>query len=204
MAVPRLARQPVRVAVILAGGQARRMGGGDKCLLPVGGVPILARILAVLRPQVTTVAISANGPAERFAAYGCPVLPDPPDYPGAGPLAGLAASFQAFPGCPLATIPGDLPFLPEDLVARLAAAAGPAGSAHARSLGRDHPALAFHAATAAGPLEAHLAAGGRSVRGFLSERRSVAVEWGPAADGGDPFENVNDATDLMAARRRAG
>lgn len=114
--------------VILAGGLARRMGGGDKSLLPLSGRPILAHVIDRLRPQTAALALNANGDPARFAAYGLPVLPDPmADYPGplAGVLAGLLwareGGFDA-----IVTVAADTPFFPADLVARLFDAA-PAG-----------------------------------------------------------------------------
>ena len=64
------------VGVILAGGRSSRMGGGDKCLLPLGGRPVLASVLARLKPQVSDIIINANGEASRFARFGLPVIAD--------------------------------------------------------------------------------------------------------------------------------
>ena len=80
-------------ALILAGGGATRLGGGDKPLLEVGGTPMLARIIAALRPDASAIAISANGDPTRFAAFGLPVLPDGA-FAGQGPLAGVLAGLD--------------------------------------------------------------------------------------------------------------
>jgi molybdopterin-guanine dinucleotide biosynthesis protein A len=112
------------VGIILAGGRAERMGGGDKCLREVGGETILARVIARVQPQVETLVLNANGDPARFASYGLPVVPDSlPDFPG--PLAGVLAGLEwAEANRPQAhyivTVPSDGPFVPRDLVAQLA------------------------------------------------------------------------------------
>jgi molybdopterin-guanine dinucleotide biosynthesis protein A len=109
--------------LILAGGQARRMGGGDKALIEIGGRTILARVLDTLRPQTSGLALNANGDPARFAPFGLPVLPDDmEDF--AGPLAGILAGLdhlaKTLPQIEwMVSVPGDCPFLPRDLVARL-------------------------------------------------------------------------------------
>ena len=114
---------PPTLGLVLAGGLARRMGGGDKALIKVGGVPILDRVLERLRGACETIVLNANGDPARFARYGLPVVADSiPDF--AGPLAGILAGLDwAAVHAPetewLASAPGDCPFLPRDLVARL-------------------------------------------------------------------------------------
>ncbi|WP_417525005.1 molybdenum cofactor guanylyltransferase MobA [Marinovum sp.] len=109
------------LGVILAGGQATRMGGGDKGLLRLGETTILAHVIDRLQPQVTALALNANGDPARFASYGLPVVADTiPDF--AGPLAGVLAGLdhaaaQGFDR--IVTAAADTPFLPADLVARL-------------------------------------------------------------------------------------
>lgn len=124
-------KQPL--GVILAGGRATRMGGGDKGLLPLGRGTVLSHVIARIAPQVRALAINANGDPARFAAFGLPVLPDPiPGHQGplAGVLAGLdwAADQQADS---IVTVAADTPFFPCDLVPRLllAAEGGPASLA---------------------------------------------------------------------------
>lgn len=124
--------------LVLMGGRATRMGGGDKALVEIAGRPVLARLLERFRPQVGPLALSANGDPARLEAYGCPVLMDPSDAPE-GPLAGVLAGLAWADGLPgvthLATVPGDAPAPPPDLVERLlsancggvAAAHGPRG-----------------------------------------------------------------------------
>ncbi|WP_119301885.1 molybdenum cofactor guanylyltransferase MobA [Dongia deserti] len=112
------------VGVILAGGRAERMGGGDKCLLEVAGKPILARVTERVRPQVDALVLNANGDPVRFGPYGLPMAPDSvPDF--AGPLAGVLAGLEwAEAHHPharhIVTVPADGPFVPRDLVKRLA------------------------------------------------------------------------------------
>ena len=133
---------PPLLGVLLAGGAARRMGGGDKCLLLLGGRPLLAHAIDRLTPQVDAMVLSANGDPDRFAAFGLPVVADP--IPGsAGPLAGiLGAMLWARRHRPdvrqIVSVATDTPFFPDDLVARLSAAAGKDAIAIARSGGRDH------------------------------------------------------------------
>src|SRR5213082_868580 len=119
------------LGLVLAGGLARRMGGGDKARIHVGGKTILERVLARLTPQCARVILNANGDPARFADAGLPVVADSvPDF--AGPLAGILAGLDwAAAHAPdiaeVASVPGDCPFLPGDLVARLEAARAAAG-----------------------------------------------------------------------------
>ena len=187
------------VAAILAGGRARRMGGGDKPLLPLAGRPMLAHVLERVRPQVRAVALSANGDPARFAAFGLPVLPDAqPDFPGplAGVLAGLRWARRAHPDAALVlTVPGDAPLLPYDLVARLLAADVPGAAIRcAASRGRVHPVVALWPVALAGPLTAALDQGIRSVRQFALQHGLAEVDF-PAARA-DPFLNCNTTEDL--------
>src|SRR6185436_19174937 len=109
--------------LVLAGGLARRMGGGDKALIRIGNETILERALARLTPQVSGIVLNANGDPARFASFGLPVAADSvPDF--AGPLAGILAGLDWVaanrPGIAwLVSVPGDCPFLPHDLVGRL-------------------------------------------------------------------------------------
>ncbi len=110
------------VGVILAGGRSSRMGGGDKCLLPLAGRPVLASVIARLRSQVSDIVINANGEPARFARFGLPVVAD--SVAGfAGPLAGVHAGLEWVkanrPGTRyVVTVASDTPFFPEDLVQR--------------------------------------------------------------------------------------
>ena len=113
------------LGIILAGGQATRMGGGDKGLLDMGGQTLLARVIARLGPQAAGIALNANGDAARFEAFGLPVLPDSvAGFPGplAGVLAGLDWAAQQGADA-IVTVAADTPFFPLDLVDRLQATA---------------------------------------------------------------------------------
>lgn len=194
------------VGIILAGGLSRRMGGGDKALRLLAGETILARIVRRLRPQVATLLINANGPAERFG-LDLPVVPDEvPDTPGplAGILAGLDHLARAMPGAPfLLTVPADCPFLPVDLAARLVDAATDSGAAYAVSGGRSHPVAGLWRVDARHALRALLVEEGeRRVGRWLARAGAVAVEW--PAEPFDPFFNVNTPEDFAEAERLAG
>jgi len=175
-------------ALILAGGSARRMGGVDKPLLPLGNRTILAEILSRLRPQAGVVALSANGDPSRFADYCLPVLPDP--VPGQGPLAGVLQGLHWAARCgaeALLTTPGDTPFIPRDLAARLSPA-----PACASSGGHVHPLAALWPVACRGRLQGWT---NPRVRSFAEaiDMRSVAFEDAAA------FLNVNTPADLAAA-----
>lgn len=187
-------------AVIVAGGLGRRMGGGDKTLLPFGQGTVLAAILARLSPQAAPVALNANGDPARFAAFGLPVLPDPLEGQP-GPLAGILAAMDWAAGLGAAevvTVPGDAPFLPSDLILRLARAGGPALAA---SGGRLHPVAGLWPVALAGALRRRLAQGGRKVEDFARAQGARVVDFPTPPGGPDPFLNLNTPEDLAAAAR---
>lgn len=196
------------VAVILAGGLARRMGGGDKGLLRLRRRPMIDHVLDAIRPQVRAVALNANGDPRRFARLGLPILADPlPDNPGplAGILAGLRWASAMDPGAAaLLSVPTDTPLLPADLVARLeqARAHAAAAIACASSGGRLHPVVALWPVALADPLARALAAGVRSVETFAAPYGLAAAEFAIAR--ADPFLNVNDRADLALAAKLVG
>ncbi len=183
--------------VILAGGQARRMGGADKALLPLASRPLIGHVLDRLRPQVDRVLISANGDARRFASFGCPVVADAVPQ---GPLSGiLAAMIHAadLGATHVVSCPVDTPFLPDNLVARLAAAAAaaPEGLALARTTDGDHPATALWPVALAPALAAFLADGAARVTRFADAHQAARADFAePGA-----FLNLNTPEDLAAA-----
>ena len=187
-------------AVILAGGRATRMGGGDKCLLILRGRPLLAHLLDRLTPQAAPIALNANGDPARLAAFGLPVLPDPvPGQPGplAGVLAGMDwAASLGLPG--LLTVAGDTPFPPPDLAARLRAA-GPfalAASPDESGASRLHPTVGLWPVALRGPLRAAVQAGERRVGHWALANGAVRVDF---PERPDPFVNFNTPEDLSRA-----
>jgi molybdenum cofactor guanylyltransferase len=194
--------------VVLAGGLARRMGGGDKPLREIGGRTILARVIARLEPQCECLVINANGDPRRFASFGLPVVADGvEDYPG--PLAGILAALDwAAVNRPNAawifSAPGDCPFLPRDLVARLSHAliADKAELAVAASQGQSHPVIGLWSVALRDALrEALVVEGVRKVHLWTARYRLATVAW--PSQPLDPFFNANTVDDLAEAERLA-
>ena len=194
--------------VLLAGGLARRMGGGDKTLRTIGGRSILARVIDRMAPQCAGLVLNANGDPERFAAFRLPVVAD--DIHGyAGPLAGVLAGLEwlasTFPGVRWAvSVAGDTPFVPTDLVARLQAerAAADAQLAYATSGGRTHPVIGLWPSSLRHELRAYLVdEGQRKVGGFVARYRAAEVAW--PVEPFDPFFNANALQDIEEAERIA-
>lgn len=194
--------------VILAGGRASRMGGGDKGLLDLAGQPLLAHVIARLGPQVAELALNANGDPGRFAEFGLPVIAD--NLPGLpGPLAGVLAGLDwaAERGAAaVVTAAADTPFLPLDLAARLQAAAGSAGLALAASRDADgltlHPTCGLWPVRLRGALRMALEGGLRKVRVWAEAQGAGVAEF--PAQPFDPFFNVNTPEDLARALSLAG
>jgi len=191
--------------VLLAGGQSRRMGGGDKGLLDLAGKPMLAHAIERLSPQVGRMVINANGDPARFAAFGLPVVADTiPDFAGplAGVLAGMRWSRANAPAARwIATAAGDAPLLPRDLVARCIRALQerPGGIALAQSAGELHPVIGLWPVALADDLEAQLAAGIRKVLAWTDRHGTVPVPFPLVQVSGtdlDPFFNANTPQEL--------
>ena len=192
------------LGVILAGGRATRMGGGDKGMLPLGGQRIIDHVVDRLGPQVGGMALNANGDPARFAGLGLPVLADSlPDWPG--PLAGVLAGMDwaAAEGADaVVSAAADTPFLPRDLVAGLRAAAGPSGLALAASRDDEgklwrHPTFGLWPVALRDDLRAALEGGLRKVVIWTDAHGAGTAEF--MAEGGDPFFNVNKPEDLAEA-----
>ena len=197
----------------MAGGQSRRMGGGDKCLRPLDGKPILEHVIDRVRPQVAPLLLNANGDPERFAGFGLPVVADAVgDFAGplAGVLTGLEWAAERAPGCTwLASFATDAPFLPEDLVARLLAAVEAEGAdmACAASDGRDHPVFGLWPLRLRGDLRrAMVEEGIRKVDAWTARFKLARVAFPPVKTPAGPldsFFNTNRPEDLAEAERLA-
>jgi molybdopterin-guanine dinucleotide biosynthesis protein A len=196
------------LGLVLAGGLARRMGGGDKARIRIGGSTILERVLARLTPQCTAVILNANGDPARFADSGLTVVPDSvPDF--AGPLAGILAGLDwAAAHRPdlahVASVPGDCPFLPGDLVERLSAARAAAGVplACARSGEWRHPVVGLWPVALRADLRHALVEEDlRKIEIWTARHGIVTVDWPVAPI--DPFFNVNTPEDAAAAEKMA-
>ena len=194
--------------IILAGGLARRMGGGDKAMLSLSGRPLLAHVIDRLAPQVAEIALNANGEADRFAQFGLPVIAD--TVPGfAGPLAGVLAGMRwaAERGhSHIVSAAADTPFFPHDLVAQLIAAKGdqPISMAATNDPERglsEHPTFALWPVDLADDLEYALTDGHmRKVIVWTSRHGCARAVFD---EEGMPFFNVNTPEDLAEAERIA-
>jgi molybdopterin-guanine dinucleotide biosynthesis protein A len=194
--------------LVLAGGLARRMGGGDKARIRIGGKTILERVLTRLTPQCSGVILNANGDLARFADTGLRVVADSiPDFAGplAGILAGLDWAAANVPGiADIVSVPGDCPFLPPDLVERLSAARQAAGAplACARSGDWRHPVVGLWRVALRDDLRKALVEEGLHKIEIWTARHGVALADWPATPV-DPFFNVNTPDDAAEAERIA-
>ncbi len=198
------------VGVVLAGGLSRRMGGGDKSLIPVAGKPMLQHVIDRLAPQVGTVIVNANGDPGRFARFERTIVPDSVTGfagPLAGVLAGLTWARQNRPDAAyVVSAASDTPFFPIDLVTRLSAAVGdnPDTIVLAETGGKVHPVFGLWPVALADDL-AHWfeTSETRKVLAFVDRHASarVAFDDTPAPGGLDPFYNANEPDDLLRAER---
>lgn len=183
--------------VVLAGGEARRMGG-EKARRPWGQTTLVGHALDLARAYGREVAVAVRDATQVAGIVQADLLLDAPGIEG--PLAGLASALgfaRATGAQTLLTLPCDAPRLPRDLAARLLGALAPgAGVALARSDGRAHPTCALWRVGALDALPAYLATGRRSLGGFAAAVGMTAVDW--AIDGGDPFANANTLEELQA------
>ena len=201
-----MSRKPL--GLILAGGLARRMGGGDKARIRIGGETILQRVLARLAPQCSAVIINANGDPARFADTGLTVVADSVrDF--AGPLAGVLAGLDwAAANAPevsdLVSVPGDCPFLPTDLVAKLSAARESQEKplACARSGDWRHPVMGLWPVALRDDLRTALVEEGLHKIEVWTARHGVGIADWPDKPV-DPFFNVNAPEDAAEASRLA-
>jgi molybdopterin-guanine dinucleotide biosynthesis protein A len=194
--------------VLLAGGLARRMGGGDKPMRLIAGRTILERVIKRLKSQCDGLVLNANGDPSRFAAFGLPVIADTvKDFPG--PLAGILAALDWTatnrPGVEfMLSAAGDCPFLPRDLVARLhrARVEQNAQLAVAASAGQSHPVIGLWSVALRDELRHALVVEDvREVGRWTARYRLATVTW--PTDPFDPFFNANTMDDIAEAERLA-
>ena len=191
-----MTQRPDIVGALLAGGRARRMGGGDKCLRELAGKTLLAHVIERAGPQVPDLILNANGDPTRFAAYGLPVVADVVDG-FAGPLAGVLTAMEWAANMRpdaryIATMATDAPFFPTDLVARLVAAVANETSALscAMSGGRSHPVFGLWPVGLHADLRrAVVEEGVRKIDAWTARYRLVSVDF--AVGDLDPFFNIN-------------
>jgi molybdenum cofactor guanylyltransferase len=194
------------VGVLLAGGQSRRMGGGDKALRPLGQQTLLEHVIARARPQVAALVLNANGDPVRFARFGLPVVADSiADFAGplAGILAGLDWAAANRPDCALVvSFATDAPFLPVDLVARLVEGMNSQGAelACAASGDQPHPVIGLWPVQLREELRHALVAEGiRKVDRWTQRYQLATVPFSDEISGVDPFFNANRPEDLDRA-----
>lgn len=199
---------PLTQGVLLAGGLARRMGGGDKPMRTIGGRTILERVIARLSPQCSGLILNANGDPARFASFGLQVVAD--DVPGfPGPLAGILAALDWTaanrPGVEwVLSAAGDCPFLPRDLVARLHEARSQENAqlAVAASGGQSHPVIGlWHVALRDELRHALVVEDLRKIDRWTARYPLATVNW--PVEPLDPFFNANTVEDIAEAERLA-
>jgi molybdenum cofactor guanylyltransferase len=194
--------------VLLAGGLARRMGGGDKPMRRIGGRTILARVIARLKPQCRELILNANGDPARFAEFGLPVIADNVEnFPG--PLAGILAALDWIAAHRpdvsfILSAAADCPFLPRDLVARLDSARveQDAQLAVAASGGQSHPVIGLWSVALRGELRHALVEEDiRKIDRWTARYKLATVSW--PTEPLDPFFNANTMDDIAEADRLA-
>jgi molybdenum cofactor guanylyltransferase len=192
------------LGVILAGGQARRLGGGDKALHEVAGRPLLAHAIERLEPQVSRIVLNANGDLSRFDAFGLPVVADTVEGfagPLAGVLAGLDWAAENAPECDrVVTVATDAPFFPDDLVARFIAATENEKTdlACAETGGRTHPVFGLWPVRLREDLRRALVDEDIRKVDLWTARHKLAVVSFPVLVV-DPFFNINRPEEVAAA-----
>lgn len=195
-----LSTDPCVTGTILAGGQANRMHGQDKGLLPLDGRPLIEYVIAALTPQVDRILISANRNIDRYRAYGHPVVSDRnPGY--TGPLAGMLAALQASESGLLLCVPCDGPWLPQDLFVRLYASMrqNTAEISCVYDGKRLHPVYALLQKSLQQPLADYIDDGGRAVHRWFNSRRLALVDF---SDCPELFVNINTSEELHQAEVR--
>ncbi len=182
--------------IILAGGQGRRMGTVDKGLQVLAGRTMIEHVIERLGPQVDEIIINANQNLDKYGKFGYPVAPDV-TVGFAGPLAGLQAGLKAANHPMVVTAPCDSPFLPHDLVSRLAGAIGSHQLAVAKTGDQPHPVFALVRRDVLDHLTAYLSGGGRKIDAWYATLQVVEVSFDDEADA---FRNINTQAELKGAR----
>lgn len=199
------------LGVVLAGGLATRMGGGDKSLLSLQGRPILSHVLERLEPQVTQVVLNANGPPARFEGFGLPVIGD--ELTGhLGPLAGVHAAMQCARARDIPyvlSVAADTPFFPRDLLSQCMNVAessqAPVVLASSFDATRErwmrHPTFGLWSASLCDSLETALRTGIRKIVQWTDSVGGNDARFDVPSGEIDPFFNVNTPEDLATANQ---
>ena len=193
-------------SIILAGGLARRMGGGDKPLLKIDGSPMLDHVIRRLKPQVSKIALNINGDPSRFSHYNIPTFPDTIQGflgPLAGILSGLRWAQKSNANC-IISVAADTPFFPCDLVEKLVTATADMEEPLALAVTRDengkvlrHPTFGIWPVSLADHLEESLSQGLRKIVLWVDQHHCRLVDFDQSLF--DPFFNVNSPEDLSKA-----
>ena len=193
---------PKITGVVLAGGQARRMGGQDKGLIEVAGKPLVEYAIASMKEQLENIVINANRNKELYSQYGFPVVSDS-DEGFNGPLAGMASCMKAVNTRYLLTVPCDSPLLPGDLVSRMFKAFedNKADIAVADSGGRMQPVFSLISCSLLDSLTRYLENGERKIDIWFQQHALVSVDF---SDIPDTFINVNTPEDIKMIESRLG
>lgn len=199
-------------ALILAGGEGRRLGGVRKATLKFEGERLISRIAAILSPHCSPLLVS-TGPAGNSPIAlpaGTAAIADP-DLPVGGPLAGVIAFadwYAADPGAPdiAVTVAVDTPLLPRDFVPALLERFPPeAPAAYVTHGDSFYPTNAIWRRAALAELSARAAHGTppKSLRSLLESLGAAAISWPSAGTSADPFANINTLADLIALTRHS-
>ncbi len=188
--------------IVLAGGQARRMGGVDKGLIPLKGRPMVGWTISALRPQVATIAINANRNSKRYSKFGYPVIADH-ESGFLGPLAGMASGMRAAETTHILTVPCDSPLIVADLADRLwqSQLRNGAEVCVAHDGDRMQPVFSLLKTTLLASLEAYLNGGGRKIDRWYADQ---TMELADFSDCRENFINVNEPADVAALEARLG
>lgn len=184
--------------VILAGGQARRMGGEDKGLIMLNDKPMIEYIIAALKPQTSKIIINANRNHDIYSQYGFEIVED--DLSGfCGPLAGMSSSLQVIKTEYLVTAPCDTPFIPGDLIQRLALALEDkqADISVAHNGERIQPVFCMLKKNLTESLENYLASGERKIDRWFEQHNYAVADF---SDAPATFDNINTPDDIEHAQ----